>query len=135
MKLYLLDTNILSYFVKGIHPALQRRMARAFQAEDIAISAIARAEMRYGQGLMATDDKRRARVDLLLAEMPTLPWTPAAADHYGQIKALLQRQGLPIGEMDTQIAAHALAEDLILVTHNTRHFKSVPGLKLEDWVA
>ncbi len=135
MKRYLLDTNILSYFVKGIHPALQRRMARAFQAEDIAISAIARAEMRYGQGLMATDDKRRARVDLLLAEMPTLPWTPAAADHYGQIKALLQRQGLPIGEMDTQIAAHALAEDLILVTHNTRHFKSVPGLKLEDWVA
>jgi len=135
VKRYLLDTNILSYFVKGIHPALQRRMARAFQAEDIAISAIARAEMRYGQGLMATDDKRRARVDLLLAEMPTLPWTPAAADHYGQIKALLQRQGLPIGEMDTQIAAHALAEDLILVTHNTRHFKSVPGLKLEDWVA
>ena len=135
MKRYLLDTNILSYFVKGIHPALQRRMARAFQAEDIAISAIARAEMRYGQGLMATDDKRRARVDLLLAEMPTLPWTPAAADHYGQIKALLQRQGLPIGEMDTQIAAHALAEDLILVTHNPRHFKSVPGLKLEDWVA
>ncbi len=133
MKLHLLDTNILSYFVKGIYPSLQRRMARAFEDEDMAISAITRAELRYGQGLMAADDKRRARVDLLLAEMPTLPWTTAAADHYGQIKALLQRQGTPIGEMDTQIAAHALAEDLILVTHNTRHFKSVPGLKLEDW--
>lgn len=135
MKLYLLDTNILSYFVKGIHPALQRRMARAFQNEDIAISAVTRAEMRYGQGLMAADDKRRARVDLLLAEMPTLPWTTAAADHYGRVKSLLKRQGLPIGEMDTQLAAHAMAEDLILVTHNTHHFKSVPGLKLEDWVA
>ena len=135
MKLYLLDTNILSYFVKGIHPALQRRMARAFQNEDIAISVVTRAEMRYGQGLMAADDKRRMRVDLLLAEVPTLPWTTAAADHYGQVKALLKRQGMPIGEMDTQIAAHALAEDLILVTHNTRHFKSVPGLKIEDWVA
>ena len=66
--------------------------------------------------------------------MPTLPCTTAAADHYGQVKPLLKHQGMPIGEMDTQIAAHALAEDLILVTHNARHFKSVPGLKLEDWV-
>ena len=134
MKLYLLDTNILSYFLKGIHPALQRRVARAFKNEDIAISVVTRAEMRYGQGLMVADDKRRTRVDLLLAELPTLPWTTAAADHYGQVKALLKRQGMPIGELDTQIAAHALAEDLILVTHNTRHFRSVPGLKLEDWV-
>ncbi len=135
MKLYLLDTNILSYFVKGIHPTLQRRMARAFQNEDVTISVVTRAEMRYGQGLMVANDKRRARVDLLLAEMPTLPWTTAAADHYGQVKALLKRKGMPIGEMDTQIAAHALAEDLILVTHNNRHFKSIPGLKIEDWVA
>lgn len=134
MKLYLLDTNILSYFVKGMHPALQQRMALAFQNEDMAISVVTRAEMRYGQGLMAADDKRRTRVDLLLNEMPTLPWTTAAADHYGQIKALLKRQGMPIGEMDTQIAAHALAEGLILVTHNSRHFASVRGLKLEDWV-
>ena len=134
MKLHLLDTNTLSYFLKGIHPALQRCMARAFKNEDIAISVVTRAQLRYGQGLMAPDDKRRMRVDLFLVEVPTLPWTTAAADHYGQVNALLQRQGMPIGEMDTQIAAHALAEDLILVTDSTRHFKSVPGLKLEDWV-
>lgn len=135
MKRYLLDTDILSYFVKGIHPTLQRRMARGFQNDDIAISVVTRAEMRYGQELMLADDKRRTRVDLLLSEMPTLPWTTAAADHYGQVKALLKRQGTPIGEMDTQIAAHALAEGLILVTHNARHFKNVPRLKLQDWVA
>ena len=63
-----------------------------------------------------------------------MPWNTAAADIYGEIAALLRRQGTPIGEMDTQIAAHALAQDLILVTHNTRHFERIPGLRLEDWM-
>ena len=63
-----------------------------------------------------------------------MPWNNEAADHYGDLKALLKRQGTLIGEIDTQIAAHALAEKLTLVTHNTRHFANVPGLKLEDWM-
>lgn len=129
----MLDTNILSYFVKGTHAGLHKRMTQALQRRDIAISAITRAEVRYGQGLMADDDKRRERIDLLLDDVPTLPWTVAAADCYGEVKALLRRQGVPIGEMDTQIAAHALAEGLPLVTHNTRHFGRIAGLKLEDW--
>lgn len=134
MKRYLLDTNIVSYFVKGIHPGLHGRMRLAMQAQDIAISAITRAEVRYGQQLMAANDKRRVRIDLLMQDLPVMPWNTAAADMYGEIAALLKRQGTPIGGMDTQIAAHALAEDLILVTHNTRHFEKVPGLKLEDWM-
>jgi tRNA(fMet)-specific endonuclease VapC len=134
VKRYLLDTNIVSYFLKGIHPGLHGRMRLALQAQDIAISAITRAELRYGQNLMAAGDKRRTRIDLLLADLPVMPWNTAAADIYGEIGALLRRQGTPIGEMATQIAAHALAENLILVTHNTRHFEKVPGLKLEDWM-
>ena len=134
MKRYLLDTNIVSYFIKGAHPGLHGRMRLAMQAEDIAISAITRAELRYGQQLMAANDKRRVRIDLLMQDLPVMPWNTAAADIYGEIAALLRRQGTPIGELDTQIAAHALAEDLILVTHNTRHFEKVPGLKLEDWM-
>ena len=132
MKRYLLDTNIVSYFIKGIHPGLHGRMRLALQAQDIAISAITRAELRYGQNLMAA--KRRVRIDLLMQDLPVMPWNTAAADIYGEIGALLRRQGTPIGEMDTQIAAHALAEDFILVTHNTRHFEKVLGLKLEDWM-
>jgi tRNA(fMet)-specific endonuclease VapC len=73
-------------------------------------------------------------IDLLLHELPTLPWTVAAADRYGDIKAQFKRQGLPLGDMDTLIAAHALAENLILVTHNTWHFERVVGLRVEDWV-
>jgi predicted nucleic acid-binding protein len=84
---------------------------------------------------MPAEDRRRVLIDHFLLRLPNLEWTSQAADHYGQIKALHKRQGTPIGEVDTQIAAHALAEDLILVTHNTRHFEKVPGLKLEDWMA
>lgn len=131
----LLDTNVLSDFIKGIHPALNQRMAEAIRASEIAMSAITRAEIRYGQHLMAANDRRRKRIDLLIEEVPALPWTEHAADRYGRLKARLRMQGAPIGELDTQIAAHALAANLFLVTHNMRHFARVDGLRLEDWIA
>ena len=134
MLQHLLDTNILSYFIKGVSAGLTRRMAAAVESKTIATSAICRAELRYSQALMAADDKCRVPIDLLLPELPALPWT-AAADCYGQMRAMLRREGTLVGEMDTQIAAHAQAENLILVTHNTRHFERIPGLKLEDWMA
>ena len=83
---------------------------------------------------MGIEDRRRGLIDHFLLRLPNIAWTNQAADHYGEIKTLHKRQGTPIGELDTQIAAHALAEDLILVTHNTRHFEKVPGLQLEDWM-
>ena len=131
---YLADTNILGYLARHTPGPLQQRMLRAMQEQDVAISVITRAETRYGLGLLNTNDKRRASVGLLLQAFPVLAWTSDAADLYGEIAAHLQQTGQTIGAMDTMIAAHALAEDLILVTHNTRHFERVPGLKLEDWV-
>jgi tRNA(fMet)-specific endonuclease VapC len=68
-------------------------------------------------------------------QLPNLAWTHQAADHYGALKDANRRGGMPIGELDTQIAAHALAEGLTRVTHTTRHFDQVPGLQLEDWMA
>ena len=75
--------------------------------KTICTSVICRAELRYGQDLMAANDKCHAQIDLLLLELPAIPWTVAAADQYGKIKALLKRQGIPIVEMHTKIAAHA----------------------------
>lgn len=132
---YLLDTNIVSYFVKGVSTDLVQRMQVGLDAEDIAISAITRAELRYGVEMMDKFDKRRKRIDLLLRELSALPWSVEAADEFGRLKAYLRRNGTPVGDFDTQIAAHALAENLILVTHNTRHFERIPGLKLEDWMS
>lgn len=131
---FLLDTNIVSYFVKGVSEGLVRRMQIGLEQQDIAMSAVTRAELRYGMALMDAGDKRRRRIELLLKELPTLPWSIKAADEFGRIKAHLKRGGTPVGDLDVQIAVHALTENLILVTHNTRHFDKVPGLKLEDWM-
>ena len=131
---YMVDTNILGYFARNSSAALQKRMLTALKKQEIAISAITRAEIRFGLALLEVDDKRRRTIDLMLNEIPVLPWTLEAADRYGDIAAHLQQTGQPIGQMDTQIAAHALALGLPLVTHNTRHFKRVAGLELEDWM-
>ena len=109
------------------------RMATAMQAQTIATSAICRAEIRYGQALMAASDKRHKPINLMLLELPALVWTAKAADRYGEISAQLQQQGAPCGEMDTMIAAHALVNKFTLVTHNTRHFERIDRLALEDW--
>ena len=134
MKPYLLDTNIISYFINDYQLALVERVAQAMASQTAAISVITQAELRYGQAGMVAADKRRSAIDLVLTQVIVLPWTAAAADQYGLLKQALKTHGKPIGDMDTLIAAHALAEKLILVTHNTRHFENVPQLKLEDWM-
>jgi tRNA(fMet)-specific endonuclease VapC len=126
------DRNCLSerffYSLNDCSPRMAMHKAVA------AISVITRAEIRYGQALMAANDKRHQRINLLIEQLPALPWTDAAADCYASIRATLKPQGLPVGELDTQIAAHALAEKLVLVTHNTHHFENVRGLRIKDWM-
>ena len=90
---YLVDTNILGYFARNSSAALQKRMLAALKKQEIAISAITRAEIRFGLALLQADDKRRRTVDLLLHEIPVLPWTVEAADRYGVIAAHLQQSG------------------------------------------
>ena len=132
---YLLDTNIASYYLRRSSAALEERVNQGLLQQTMALSVLTRAELRYGQAGMAADDRRRSLIDQFLMQLPTLAWTHQAADRYGTLKDLHRRGGTPIGELDTQIAAHALAEGLTLVTHNTRHFDAVPGLQLEDWMA
>jgi predicted nucleic acid-binding protein len=130
---YLLDTNVVSDFIRRRSSLLEQRMHEALRAEACAISVLTRAELRFGQALMAPDDGRRALVDGFLGLVPHLPWTAATADCFGRIKAHHRLAGRPRGDVDMQIAAHAIAEDLILVTHNVRHFEDTPGLVWEDW--
>lgn len=133
--LYLLDTNIASYYLRRSSALLEARVNEGLLRQTVALSALARAELRFSQAGMAADDRRRTLIDHFLQQLPSLPWTPRAADHYGTLKDANRRAGSPVGEIDTQIAAHALAEGLTLVTHNTRHFERVHGLKLEDWMS
>lgn len=131
--LYLLDTNIVGYFLKGLDIGLHQHMAQALRDGQAAISVLSYAEIRYGQALMSGDDRRHPRINLFLKQVPALPWTLAAAEQFGRIKAQNRQQGRPRGDLDTLIAAHAIAENLTLITHNTRHFEGIPGLQLDDW--
>lgn len=134
MMRYMLDTNIVSYYLRRSSSALEERMNEGLKRGNMGISVITRAELRFGQMGLSPQDRRRPLIDSFLLRLPSMEWSNEAADHYGAIKHTLKSQGTPIGDMDTQIAAHALAEKLILVTHNTRHFEKIPGLKLEDWM-
>lgn len=131
---YMLDTNIISYYLRRTSSALEERVNEGLKKRNIAMSAIARAELRFGQMGMQHDDRRRSLIDGFLLRLPSIEFSAEAADRYGQLKHSLKIQGKPMGDMDRLIAAHAMVEKLILVTHNTRHFENVSGLKLEDWM-
>lgn len=133
---YLVDTDIASDFLKKHDMALVARVRTALRANQVAISAVTRAELRYGQALLPAEAaRRRALIDAFLADVPVLDWGARAADRYGAVAADLRRRGQPIGCMDTKIAAHALAEGLALVTNNLDDFGRVPGLRLENWLS
>ena len=129
---YMLDTNICIYAIKKRPPQVLRRMRENMQC-GLFISAITLAEMRHGVEKSASPAKNAAALLQLLSVLEVLPFDAAAASEYGRIRAYLQKQGVPIGPLDTLIAAHARAENMALVTNNVREFMRVPDLKLENW--
>jgi tRNA(fMet)-specific endonuclease VapC len=70
----------------------------------------------------------------MASRLAVMPWSARAADEYSRLRTFLERQGTPIGAMDLMIAAHALAENAVLVTNNLREFRRVPNLRLENWM-
>ena len=128
---YLLDTNIASYVIKGNVPAVRRRIVQVPMAQ-LAISAVTEGELRYGVARRPDAARLRTIVDEFLLRMTILPWDSEAAQHYGQIRAALEREGQPMGNLDTMIGAHALALGAVLVT-NDQAFTRIEALKVEDW--
>jgi tRNA(fMet)-specific endonuclease VapC len=128
---YLLDTNIASYIIKGNIPAVRRRVVQVPMAQ-LAISAVTEGELRYGAARRPDAARLRTIVDEFLIRMTILPWDSEAAQHYGQVRAALQREGLPMGNLDMMIAAHALALGAVLVT-NDQAFTRIRQLNVEDW--
>jgi tRNA(fMet)-specific endonuclease VapC len=131
---YLLDTNICIYIAKGQPLAVRHRFEK-LALPSLAMSTITVGELRFGAEKSQFRDRALATLDQLVQMIRPSALPMAAAQHYGQIRASLQRQGLPIGNNDLWIAAHALAEGWILVTNNTREFDRVPGLRVENWVS
>jgi len=129
---YLLDTNICIYIAKHNPPAVRARFA-THSAGELAMSVVTLGELRHGAEKSQAREKSLATLDRLRASIQVAPLGVATGQHYGQIRAALESRGLPIGNNDLWIAAHARAEGWILVTNNTREFERVDGLVVENW--
>ena len=129
---YSLDTNTCIRFINGRSLGVLAKLP-TIPANEIVVCSIVRAELFYGAAKSQNPTRSRQKQERFLRTYATLSFDDAAANTYGLIRAKLERAGTPIGPLDMQIAAIAMANNLILVTHNTREFGRVEGLKLEDW--
>jgi tRNA(fMet)-specific endonuclease VapC len=131
MKL-LLDTNICIYIIKRKPVAVLERFLD-YQIGDIGISSITLSELRYGVAKSAHREKNAKALDEFTIPLEVVPYDEAAAHVYGDIRASLEKAGIPIGSMDMLIASHAVSLGIPLVTNNTREFSRIPSLNLIDW--
>lgn len=129
---YLLDTNVCVDYLTGRYPAVIDRMRRA-SPDDLRLSAIVVAELRFGADRSANRKANHGRIDVLVAEIECLDFDLEGAAAYGRVRAALEAAGDPIGPHDMLIGAHALAKGLTLVTDNLREFRRIRGLTVESW--
>lgn len=129
---HLLDTNICIYIIKK-HPEKVLAKLEKLEPGDIAISAITWSELIYGAEKSTQPKKNLAALRQFILPFAILPWTELAAAHSGEIRAFLEKSGETIGAYDLQIAGHALAESLTLVSNNEREFSRVKALKTVNW--
>jgi len=130
--IWLLDTNVLIHAVRGRPLAVRTRLQQQ-SPDDVAVSSITIAELWYGAEKSDSPARKRAAWKAVIEPFQVLAFDRDAAEHHARIRHHLRHR--PIGERDLLIAAIALAQDLILVTHNAAEFSRVPGLQVEDWVA
>ena len=132
MLRYLLDTNIVIYVLK-------RRPIEVLSlfnenASRMAISALTLSELFQGAERSSRVSDNLVAIEDFCSRLEVLPYGAKAAQHYGAIRAGLEKTGQPIGVNDLHIAAHARSEGLVVVTNNVGEFARVPALQVENWV-
>lgn len=130
MSFYLLDTNMVSHFVKGHRTVVSTLLSKPLTS--IFISAITEGELRFGLAKRGGSTKFATPIEQFMRRAASLPWDDRCAKSYGMLRAALERAGKGIGALDLLIAAHALSVGAILVTAD-KAFRNVPGLSVEDW--
>jgi tRNA(fMet)-specific endonuclease VapC len=129
--IYLPDTNTVSYFFKGMGNIAQRWLS--MPPQSLALSSLVIYELRTGARKAGFGASRFQQLEAFIASHQVLPFGSTEADMAATLRVTLEAQGIPIGPIDTLIAATALSHQATLVTHNLREFQRVPGLLLEDW--
>jgi tRNA(fMet)-specific endonuclease VapC len=129
---YLLDTDICIYIINQKPPVVLKRV-QSKRPGQIAISTITIAELEYGVARSRYPDRNRIALLEFLFPFTILEFDQKAPIEYGQIRALLETKGRPVGPMDLLLAAQAKSHNLILVTNNEKEFQRIDGLRLENW--
>jgi tRNA(fMet)-specific endonuclease VapC len=130
--MFLLDTNICIYIIKNKPPQVLAKFEQ-IDPSVLGISIITLAELEYGAAKSSNPRKNYQIIEDFVRYLDVFDWDRQVSRIYGEIRADLRKKGTPIGLLDTQIAAHCLSLDRILVTNNVREFERVPGLKIENW--
>ncbi|MBI5005607.1 MAG: type II toxin-antitoxin system VapC family toxin [Nitrosomonadales bacterium] len=130
--LYLPDTNVWIHHLNPA-PSIVKTKLQAHSPSQVILCDVVKAELYYGAYKSARSEANLAVLATLFASFNSYPLDGEAARLSGEIRADLARKGTPIGPYDVQIAAIALVNDCVLVTHNTGEFSRIEGLKLEDW--
>lgn len=130
--MFLLDTNACIRILNNTSPVLVARLQQR-PPSDLRLCSVVKSELLFGarKGARAADNIRL--LQSFFAPFISVPFDDVCAEHYAIVRSDLQRSGTPIGPYDLMIAATAIANDLVLVTHNTREFSRVVGLRTEDW--
>ena len=133
MLRYLLDTNIVIYVLK--RRPLEILSTFNANASRMAMSSITLADLINGAERSQRVNENLAAIEDFCSRLEVLPYGAKAAQHYGAIRAALEKIAQPIGVNDLHVAGHARSEGLVLVTNNVAEFERVPALELENWVA
>ena len=133
-RLFLLDTNILIYILKGAPESVARKIDRLKPEDQLGMSWITWAELLLGALRSNRTEQVNAQLEAIRQVIPVLlPESPLICSYHAEHAARLRAAGTPIGGNDLWIAAHALALGATLVTHNLKEFRRIRGLSLEDW--
>ena len=129
---YMLDTNICIYIIKQ-KPLRVLKRFKEYSPGDILISSITLAELRYGAEKSLHVKQNLDALSGFIIPLEIVPFDERAADEYGKVRAQLEKAGQPIGSMDMLIGAHALSLGVTIVTNNTKEFRRIKRLKVENW--
>ena len=130
--MFLLDTNACIRILSDTSSRLVSRV-RSHDRSEVFLCSVVKAELLYGARKSARVEANLVTLRRFFEPFSCLPFDDESAEHYGLIRSDLAKQGTPIGPQDLMIAAIARAHDAILVTHNTKEFSRVRGLRFEDW--
>lgn len=130
---YFLDTNMCIYFLNGRYPNLVEKLM-SYEPEEIKIPSIVKAELLYGAEKSNNREKTENIVTQFLFPFEIVSFDEISAEYYADIRASLEKSGTPIGPNDIIVASTVLSNNGILITNNTKEFKRIEELKIDNWI-